>query len=76
MNETGKSWVVYLMTVYKSPHGIKAVCEQSEWEEMETARPGHHKLLIAGIANEGEAETLARAVPDDAVPAAPWYRRR
>jgi hypothetical protein len=27
---------------------------------MERAKPGHHKLIQAGITNEGEAERLAR----------------
>jgi hypothetical protein len=35
-------------------------CAQSEWDEMERAQPGHHKLIQAVITNEGEAERLAR----------------
>ena len=55
-----ESWVVYLMTVRLKPEGMRAVCEQSEWEAMEQMRPGYHKLIQAGIANECEAEQLAR----------------
>jgi hypothetical protein len=53
------SWVVYVMTMHKLAGG-RAVCEQSEWEEMEKARPGYHTLVRSGITNEGEAERLAR----------------
>jgi hypothetical protein len=62
--EKAVSWVVYLMTLHKNPEGMRAMCEQSEWDEMERARPGYHKLIRAGIANEGEAERLARLGPD------------
>ena len=54
------SWVVYQMTIHGKESGMNAVCEQSEWDEMERAQPGHHKLIQAGITNEGEAERLAR----------------
>lgn len=54
------SWVVYRMTLHKNPDGIIAVCEQSEWDEMELNRPGYHRLIRGGILIEGEAEKLAR----------------
>jgi hypothetical protein len=60
------SWVVYKMTLHKNPEGVNAVCEQSEWDAMELARPGYHKLLQTGITNEGEAERLARGTAGDA----------
>jgi hypothetical protein len=63
MNEHVVSWVVYLMTLHNKPNGMKAVCEQSEWEAMELARPGYHTLIHAGIPSEGEAERLARGEP-------------
>ena len=63
MTEQTKSWVVYLMTVHGKTSGVNAVCEQGEWEAMERARPGYHMLLRAGVANEGEAERLARTIP-------------
>jgi hypothetical protein len=44
---------------------MNAVCEQSEWNEMERAKPGHHKLIQAGITNEGVAERLARGTAGD-----------
>lgn len=59
------SWVVYRMTIHNKPTGMNAVCEQSEWEAMELARPGYHTLILAGIPNEGEAERLARSSPLD-----------
>jgi hypothetical protein len=42
---------------------MSAVCEQSEWDALELARPGYHTLVRAGIANEGEAEQIARTRP-------------
>jgi hypothetical protein len=58
-------WVVYKMTLRKNPDGMNAVCEQGEWEKMELDRPGYHTLIQAGIANEGEAERLARGTSGD-----------
>jgi hypothetical protein len=54
------SWVVCQMTIHGKESGMNAVCEQSEWDEMERAKPGHHKLIQAGITKESEAERLAR----------------
>jgi hypothetical protein len=59
-------WVVYQMTVHGKQIGGKAVCEQREWDAMERLQPGHHTLIQAGIANEGEAERLARNLSVDA----------
>ncbi len=60
------SWVVYQMTIHGKPSQLNAVCEEAEWHAMELAQPGHHRLIRAGITNEGEAERLARKRPDDA----------
>ena len=62
MSQTGESvaWVVYLMTLHGKHSGMNAVCEQSEWDALELARPGYHTLVRAGIASEGEAERIAR----------------
>jgi hypothetical protein len=57
------SWVVYRMALQKNPLGGVAICEQAEWDEMETANPGHHALIQDGIASETEAEKLARSQP-------------
>jgi len=54
-------WVVYRMTLHGKEGGMGAVCEQAEWDAMERERPGYHTLVQAGIANEGEAERLARS---------------
>ncbi len=54
------SWVVYEMTIRGEASGTHAVCDLREWEEIERAHPGYHKLVQAGITNEGEAERLAR----------------
>ena len=55
-----ESWVVYRMPVRHCPDGLRAVCEQAEWDAMELANPGVNTLVRAGIPNEGEAERLAR----------------
>ena len=67
MPETTETWVVYLMTG-KNLDGIKAVCEKIEWEALERARPGLHRLIQGGIATESEAELLARGVSGDPKP--------
>jgi hypothetical protein len=64
-NEKSTLWVVYRMTIHGKPSGMKAVCQQAEWEAMERAQPGYHTLVQAGIPNEGEAERLARSGPVD-----------
>jgi hypothetical protein len=61
-------WVVYKMTVVGKYTGMNAVCEQSEWDAMELARPGYHTLVKSGIADEAEAERLARGTSGDAIP--------
>jgi hypothetical protein len=55
-----ESWVVYLMTVRGMATGVRAVCQQSEWEVMERVRPGHHTLIQSDITTEGAAERAAR----------------
>ena len=56
-------WVVYRMTIHGKADGMKAVCEQGEWDAMERIKPGRHALIQAGITNECEAERLARSEP-------------
>jgi hypothetical protein len=65
-SEQCELWVVYKMAVHKKPDGMNAVCEQSEWDAMERDQPGQHTLIRAGIANEAEAELLARGTSGDA----------
>lgn len=57
-----EAWVVYKSKL-AGEHGPNAVCEQAEWDAMETANPGDHTLLKAGIGSEAEAERLAREMP-------------
>jgi hypothetical protein len=57
------AWVVYKMTVHGKLEGPNAVCEQAEWDEVERVKPGYHTLIREGIANEAEAERLARESP-------------
>jgi hypothetical protein len=57
-----RSWVVYRTTIPgKTASVMNGVCEQGEWDTMERNRPGHHTLILAGIATEGEAERVARS---------------
>jgi hypothetical protein len=56
------TWVVY-KTNLAGPLGPNAVCEQSEWDEMERRQPGFHTLIRTGITSEPEAERLAREAP-------------
>ncbi|HVK16007.1 MAG TPA: hypothetical protein VM533_03600 [Fimbriiglobus sp.] len=62
------SWVVYRMAIKGHPEGINAVCEKREWDAMEADQPGRHTLIMSGIANEGEAERLARGTAGDTKP--------
>ena len=62
-SKTADLWVVYRMTVHKKHVPVNAVCEQSEWDELERQRPGHHMLVRGGITSETEAEKLARTLP-------------
>lgn len=64
-NAETESWVVYLMTMRNHPDGLRAVCQQHEWERMEQANPGYHRLIQGGIATEREAELLARGTSGD-----------
>ena len=59
MHEKTATWVIYLMTIRKHG-GMKAVCEQTEWDAMELARPGYHQLIQGGFSSEVEAELIAR----------------
>jgi hypothetical protein len=69
------SWVVYQMTLHGKAVGMNAVCEQSEWDAMERARPGYHTLIRAHIRDESEAERLARGASGDARTSAYAKRR-
>jgi hypothetical protein len=69
-SETAGPWVVYRMPVRGRDGGMVALCSQREWDEMAKVQPGHYTLIRDGIANEGEAERLARSTPPAAVAAA------
>jgi hypothetical protein len=57
-----EAWVVYKMHL-AGEVGPNAVCEQAEWDAMEQANPGRHRLVRSGILSEAEAERLARESP-------------
>ena len=65
------AWAVYSLPMKGSPDGLRAVCEQGEWEAMDRARPGFYTLIQAGIEHEGEAERLARGTSGAARPRNP-----
>ena len=67
MLEETTTWVVYIMTTRKQD-GMKAVCEQAEWDAMELARPGYHHLIQGGFTSESEAELSARGKSGDTKP--------
>jgi hypothetical protein len=56
------------VTVRRGQGGARGVCEQSEWDAMELARPGYRTLVMGGIASEPEAERLARGTAGDRAP--------
>ena len=60
-------WAVYKMAVRGHSHPINAVCEQSEWDAMQLAKPGQHQLIQGDLPSEGEAERLARGSSGDPV---------
>ena len=65
MTTTQTLWVVYEIGAAGKLQGMKVVCEQDEWDALELAQPGKHKLIRIGIANEGEAEGVARGTSGD-----------
>ena len=73
MQEKVATWVVYQMTIRKHD-GMKAVCEQAEWDAMELARPGYHQFIQGGFTSEAEAELLARGNSGAAKPRASKLR--
>ena len=61
-----QTWVVYSMPLRASDTPMRFICEQSEWDAMNLAKPGYYSLIQAGIENEGEAERLARGTAGEA----------
>jgi len=63
-----ESWVVYSMPSKGNREGLRAVCDRTEWERMDAAKPGYFTLVRGGLTNEGEAERLARGSSGAAKP--------
>jgi hypothetical protein len=61
----GKLWAVYKRTLNEGLGAANAICEQREWEALERARPGCHRLIKGDITSEAEAEKLARGRTGD-----------
>ena len=57
------TWVVYQMNLRGKFVGGNAVCEQTEWDAIESAAPGLHRFIQGGFGNEADAERLARLTP-------------
>lgn len=74
-NEMVGPWVVYQLPATGKPAGLRAVCEQREWDAMERARPGSCTLIREGITSEGEAERLARGTSGDRPARRPLFPR-
>ena len=68
MSEQVESWVVYLMPIRGHETPMRAVCEQGEWNAMESLNPGRYTLVQSGIASEAQAEKLARGTSGDRPP--------
>jgi L-asparaginase II len=62
--EKDEEWVVYHVLQGKNA-GLRAVCQQSEWETLELRYPGVNERIQAGIVSETEAEKLARGTSGD-----------
>ncbi len=65
-SDNAVSWVVYATDPLGKTPGLKVVCEQADWDRLELAQPGRYALVKSGIANEAEAERLARGTSGDA----------
>jgi hypothetical protein len=61
--EENVSWVVYKIGTQEKTAGLNAVCEQSEWDEMEQARPGVVGGDAVGQRQEGAQERLVMGGP-------------
>jgi hypothetical protein len=67
MTDRDLLWVVYKPIIRGVPSAMNAVCEQTEWESMELAKPGQQQHIQSGITSEGEAERLARGTSGDRI---------
>lgn len=61
-------WTVYQIAANGKESAANAMCDQSEWAEIERLSAGRCILIRANIRNEGEAERLARGTSGDAKP--------
>lgn len=58
-----ESWVVYRLTLSEKTGSMNGVCDQTEWESLQSNTRGQLTLIKSGISTEGEAEKIARGVP-------------
>jgi hypothetical protein len=69
MRKTNRAeyWVVYqrTWTIQRKQVVSNSVCEQAEWDALDSAEPGVHTLVRERIASEEAAERLARGTSGD-----------
>ena len=71
------TWVVYQRTLLtnKKQYISNAVCEQSEWDELQAGESSGLTLVQDGFLHEGDAERHARGSSGEAVPGAGTLKR-
>src|SRR4051812_19990396 len=60
-----RAWVVY-ETVAGTHVGMRCVCTEQEWKDIEARELSRNRIVKGGIVDENEAEKLARGTSGDA----------
>ena len=60
-------WVVY-ETMLGPNAGRKCVCTAGDWSVLTASKPGENRLIMEGIANENDADKMARGTSGDKPP--------
>ena len=66
-SEEAPTWVVY-ETITGPNAGRNSVCTAADWSALMASKPGENRLIMEGIANENEADKLARGTSGDKPP--------
>jgi hypothetical protein len=66
-SEEAPKWVVY-ETITGPDSGRKSVCTAADWSALMESKPDENRLVMEGIANENEADKLARGTSGDKPP--------
>ena len=59
-----QTWVVY-ETIAGPQIGMRSVCSADDWKVVEARDPARNRIVRADIADENEAEKLARGTSGD-----------